>query len=40
MRGSAAGDFAIGEERYTRVLKEKELLPYSAAELRELGEQR
>jgi uncharacterized protein (DUF885 family) len=38
MRGSAAGDFAIGEERYTRILKEKELLPYSAAELRELGE--
>ncbi len=37
MRGAAAGDFAIGESRYTRLLKEKELLPYSAAELRELG---
>ncbi len=38
MRGSAAGNFAIGAERYTRILKEKELLRYSAAELYLLGE--
>jgi uncharacterized protein (DUF885 family) len=33
----AAGDYAIGEELYTALLKEKELLPFGARELRERG---
>ncbi|MFP5327614.1 MAG: DUF885 domain-containing protein [Acidimicrobiia bacterium] len=33
----AAGSFAIGEERYSRLLVERELLGYGAAELREKG---
>ena len=36
-RDAARGDYAIGEELYTALLKEKELLPYSARELRERG---
>jgi uncharacterized protein (DUF885 family) len=33
----ATGDYAVGEELYSALLKEKELLPYSARELRERG---
>ncbi|HUG06913.1 MAG TPA: DUF885 domain-containing protein [Candidatus Limnocylindria bacterium] len=33
----AAGDWAIGEELYSALLRDKELLPYGAAELRERG---
>jgi uncharacterized protein (DUF885 family) len=33
----AAGDWAIGEELYSALLREKELLPFGAAELREKG---
>jgi uncharacterized protein (DUF885 family) len=33
----ATGDWAIGEELYSRLLREKELLPFGAAELRERG---
>jgi uncharacterized protein (DUF885 family) len=33
----ATGDWAIGEELYTALLREKELLPFGAAELRERG---
>jgi uncharacterized protein (DUF885 family) len=33
----ATGDYAVGEELYTALLKEKELLPYDARELRERG---
>lgn len=33
----ASGQWAIGHERYTRLLREKELLPYDAASLRERG---
>ncbi|MFN2520666.1 MAG: DUF885 domain-containing protein [Candidatus Limnocylindria bacterium] len=33
----AAGNYAVGEECYSALLREKELLPYSAAELRERG---
>jgi len=33
----ALGDWAIGEELYTALLREKELLPFGAAELRERG---
>jgi uncharacterized protein (DUF885 family) len=33
----ASGDHAIGEERYTALLREKELLPYDARALRERG---
>ncbi len=32
------GEYALGEERYTALLKEKELLGYGAGELRERGE--
>ena len=35
----ASGSYAIGEEMYTAILKEKELLPYDARELRERGQQ-
>jgi uncharacterized protein (DUF885 family) len=33
----ASGDYAIGEELYTALLREKELLPFGARELRERG---
>ncbi len=33
----AQGDYAIGEELYSALLREKELLPFGAAELRERG---
>ncbi len=34
---NATGDWAIGEQLYSALLREKELLPFSAAELRERG---
>jgi uncharacterized protein (DUF885 family) len=37
LAGSAHGDYAIGDERYSRLLKEKELLGYGAVEMRERG---
>ena len=33
----SSGEYAIGEELYTALLREKELLPYGARELRERG---
>ena len=36
-RSRAAGEYAIGEELYTSLLREKELLPFDARELRERG---
>jgi uncharacterized protein (DUF885 family) len=36
-RARAAGDYAIGEELYTALLREKELLPFDTRELRERG---
>jgi uncharacterized protein (DUF885 family) len=36
-KGRAAGDYAIGEELYTALLREKELLPFGTRELRERG---
>ncbi len=36
-REAAKGDYAIGEPLYSALLKEKELLPYGARELREIG---
>src|SRR5581483_5018050 len=36
-RADARGDYAIGEELYTAMLREKELLPFGARELRERG---
>ena len=36
-RGHARGDWAVGEEIYSALLKEKELLPYDARALRERG---
>ena len=33
----SSGEYAIGEELYTALLREKELLPFSARELRERG---
>jgi uncharacterized protein (DUF885 family) len=36
-RESAKGDYAIGEQLYSALLKEKELLPFGARELREKG---
>ena len=36
-KSRATGDWAIGEELYTALLREKELLPFGAAELRERG---
>ena len=36
-KARAAGDYAIGEELYTALLREKELLPYGARELRDRG---
>ncbi|MEK7859973.1 MAG: DUF885 domain-containing protein [Chloroflexota bacterium] len=37
MRDTATGDYAVGEEMYTALLREKELLPYDARALRERG---
>ncbi|HEX6128537.1 MAG TPA: DUF885 domain-containing protein [Candidatus Limnocylindria bacterium] len=39
MRPSATGDWAFGEERYDRVLREAELLGFGTRELREKGRQ-
>jgi len=36
-KDGAKGDYAIGEELYTALLKEKELLPFGSRELREKG---
>ncbi|HYK98321.1 MAG TPA: DUF885 domain-containing protein [Candidatus Acidoferrales bacterium] len=36
-RDNARGDYAIGEELYTALLREKELLPFGTRELRERG---
>src|SRR5438552_3455144 len=36
-KDKASGDYAVGEELYTALLKEKELLPYDARALRERG---
>lgn len=36
-RGKAKGDWAVGEEIYSALLREKELLPYDARRLRERG---
>ena len=36
-RARASGDYAIGEELYTALLREKELLPYGARELQARG---
>jgi hypothetical protein len=36
-KDKAKGDWAIGEELYSALLREKELLPFGAAELREKG---
>lgn len=38
LRGAACGDYAIGAERYTALLRERELLPYDTDELLALGE--
>jgi uncharacterized protein (DUF885 family) len=37
LRGRATGDFALGEARYGRLLREKELVPLEAGALRERG---
>ena len=37
MRSSASGDHVLGEERYSALLREKELLGFGAPELRERG---
>jgi uncharacterized protein (DUF885 family) len=37
MRPNAAGEWALGEERYSALLREKELLGFGAGELRETG---
>jgi len=37
LRGKAGGSYAVGEETYTALLREKELLRYDARELRERG---
>lgn len=37
LREGATGEWAIGEERYSRLLREKEVLGYGAAEMRERG---
>ena len=37
MRADAAGEWALGEERYSALLREKELLDFGARELRERG---
>ena len=38
MRPTATGEFPLGEERYTALLREKELLGFDARELREVGD--
>ena len=38
MRPSATGEWAIGEERYSALLREKELLGFGARELRDRGQ--
>ncbi|MGH2418717.1 MAG: DUF885 domain-containing protein [Candidatus Limnocylindria bacterium] len=38
MRPAATGDFMIGEERYSALLREKELLGFGARELRDRGQ--
>jgi uncharacterized protein (DUF885 family) len=38
MRSSADGEWALGEERYSRLLREKEMLGYGARQLRERGQ--
>lgn len=38
MRPRARGEWAIGEERYSALLREKEMLDFGAAELRERGQ--
>jgi uncharacterized protein (DUF885 family) len=38
MRPAATGDYMLGEERYTALLREKELLDFGARELRERGQ--
>ena len=38
MRPVASGDFVLGEERYSALLQEKELLGFGARELRERGQ--
>jgi uncharacterized protein (DUF885 family) len=37
LRRKTSGNYAIGEELYSALLREKELLPFGAAELRERG---
>ena len=37
MAGTATGTWQLGEERYTRLLREREALPYDARSLRERG---
>jgi uncharacterized protein (DUF885 family) len=37
LRAKASGAYAIGEEAYSALLRERELLPYDARELRERG---
>ena len=38
MRSTATGDWKLGEERYSALLKEKELLAFGARELRDRGQ--
>ena len=38
MRPTASGDYQLGEERYSALLREKELLGFGARELRERGQ--
>jgi uncharacterized protein (DUF885 family) len=38
MRGAASGEWALGEERYSALLREKELLGFGARELRDRGQ--
>jgi uncharacterized protein (DUF885 family) len=37
LEGRATGDWMLGEERYSRLLREREALPYGARELRDVG---
>lgn len=37
LAGRAGGEWRFGEERYTRLLREREALPYDARSLRDLG---
>jgi uncharacterized protein (DUF885 family) len=38
LRGRATGDFALGESRYSRLLRDKEHIPLDTGELRVLGQ--